>query len=71
MAAIYLPAAIPPMAPADTTRHWGASAADMAAITYQPAVRVALRAKDLLSSTVQSSAAPQLGGTPQPNGRGA
>ena len=62
-AAVYLPAAAPPMAPAGTTRHWGASAADMAAITYQPAVRVALRARDLLSSTAQSSAPAPSGGT--------
>ena len=44
----YVPSAPPPMVPAGTTRTWGASAADMAAITYQPAVRVALRASDLL-----------------------
>jgi hypothetical protein len=48
-AATYLPSAAPPMAPAGTTRHFGASAADMAAITYQPAVRVAIRARDLLA----------------------
>jgi hypothetical protein len=46
--AVYVPSATPPMAPAGTTRSWGASAADMAAITYQPAVRVAIRAGDLL-----------------------
>jgi hypothetical protein len=40
----------------------------MAAITYQPAVRVALRAKDLLSSTAQATAAVQPGGTVQPGG---
>jgi hypothetical protein len=44
----YVPSAPPPMAPAGTTRTWGGSAADMAAITYQSAVRVALRASDLL-----------------------
>jgi hypothetical protein len=49
--ATYVPAASPPMAPAGTTRHWAASAADMAAITYQPAVRVAIRARDLLPKT--------------------
>ncbi len=46
----YLPSAAPAMAPAGTTRTWGASSADMAAITYQPAVRVALRASDLLKA---------------------
>ena len=49
--AVYVPAAAPPMAPAGTTRHWGSSAADMAAITYQPAVRVAIRARDLLGTS--------------------
>jgi hypothetical protein len=39
------------MAPAGATRTWGATAADMAAITYQPAVRVAIRARDLLKGT--------------------
>ena len=48
--AAYVPAEPPAMAPAGTTRHWGATAADMAAITYQPAVRVAIRARDLLRS---------------------
>jgi hypothetical protein len=48
--AAYVPAAAPPMTPAGTSRAWGASAADMAAITYQPAVRVALRARDLLKA---------------------
>jgi hypothetical protein len=47
----YLPAAAPAIAPPGTTRTWGASAADMAAITYQPAVRVAIRARDLLAGT--------------------
>ena len=61
--AVYLPSAAPPMAPAGTTRQWGASAADMAAITYQPAVRVALRASDLLSSTAQASGTAAPGGT--------
>ena len=69
-AAVYLPTAAPPMAPAGTTRRWGASAADMAAITYQPAVRVALRAKDLLSSTAQSGATAQSGGTTQTGAKG-
>jgi hypothetical protein len=69
-AAVYLPAAAPPMAPAGTTRRWGASAADMAAITYQPAVRVALRAKDLLSGTAQSGATAQTGGTAKTGGKG-
>jgi hypothetical protein len=50
-AATYLPSAASPIAPAGTTRHWAASAADMTAITYQPAVRVAIRAKDLLGRT--------------------
>ena len=49
--ATYLPTTAPSMAPAGTTRHWSGSAADMAAITYQPAVRVAIRARDLLPST--------------------
>jgi hypothetical protein len=49
--AAYVPSAPPPMAPAGTTRHWGSSAADMAAITYQPAVRVAIRARDLLGTS--------------------
>lgn len=44
----YVPSAPPPLVPPGTTRTWGASAADMAAITYRPAVRVALRASDLL-----------------------
>jgi hypothetical protein len=44
----HLRSTTPPMTPAGTTRRWGASAADMAAITYQPAVRVAIRARDLL-----------------------
>jgi hypothetical protein len=48
--ATYVPSAAPPMTPAGTSRTWGASAADMAAITYQPAVRVALRARDLLKA---------------------
>lgn len=48
---LYVPSAAPPIAPAGTTRIWGASAADMAAITYQPAVRVALRARDLLKAS--------------------
>ncbi len=48
--ATYLPQAPPPIAPAGSTRQWGASAADMAAIAYQPAVRVAIRARDLLRS---------------------
>ena len=69
-AAAYLPSATPPMTPADSTRRWGASAADMAAITYQPAVRVALRAKDLLSSAAQSSAAAQPGQAGQGGGKG-
>ncbi|HUO39556.1 MAG TPA: hypothetical protein VMU34_17705 [Mycobacterium sp.] len=68
--AVYLPAGAPPMAPAGTTRHWGASAADMAAITYQPAVRVALRAADLLSSTSQSGGTVQPGGAAQPGRAG-
>jgi hypothetical protein len=55
----YLPAAAPPMSPAGSTRSWAASAADMAAITYQPAVRVAIRARDLLASTGSAG-----GGTP-------
>jgi hypothetical protein len=50
VAATYVPLAAPPMTPAGTTRRWSASAADMAAITYQPAVRVAIRARDLLGS---------------------
>ena len=48
--ATYVPLPAPPMTPAGTTRHWAGSAADMAAITYQPAVRVAIRAKSLLGS---------------------
>ena len=56
-AATYLPAAAPPMAPAGTTRTWAASAADMAAITYQPAVRVAIRARDLLGGAGATTAA--------------
>jgi hypothetical protein len=50
-AAAYLPQEPPPLLPAGTTRQWGASAADMAAITYQPAVRIAFRARDLLRSS--------------------
>lgn len=49
--AAYVPRAAPAMAPAGTTRNWASSAADMAAITYQPAVRVAIRARDLLPAT--------------------
>jgi hypothetical protein len=45
------------MAPAGTTRTWAASAADMAAITYQPAVRVAIRARDLLGGAGATTAA--------------
>jgi hypothetical protein len=44
----YVPRRAPPMSPPGTTRHWAASGADMAAITYQAAVRVAIRARDLL-----------------------
>jgi hypothetical protein len=46
--AIYVPTTAPAATPPGTSRHWAASAADMAAITFQPMVRVAIRARDLL-----------------------
>jgi hypothetical protein len=63
----YLASAAPPMSPAGTTRTWAGSAADMAAITYQPAVRVAIRASDLLPSPAP---APSPGPTDAPNPNG-
>jgi hypothetical protein len=62
--ASYVPAPAPPMSPAATTRHWAASAADMAAITYQPAVRIAIRARDLLAATAATAASPARPTTP-------
>jgi hypothetical protein len=63
----YLSSAEPPMSPAGTTRKWAASAADMAAITYQPAVRVAIRASDLLPAPAPASS-PGATDAPNPNG---
>ena len=64
--ASYLPAAAVPMTPAGTTRQWAASAADMAAITYQPAVRVAVRARDLLTATAAAAAGTSTPAGPTP-----
>jgi hypothetical protein len=62
----YVPAAPPPMSPAGTTRQWATSAADMAAITYQPAVRVAIRARDLLAASAATGTGTATPGPPTP-----